>query len=183
MDKNKLKIIFWVLIIVIAVGGFFTIKWVKENNEAETEIGEEYIPQSEISEEQERQTIVSLYFPNKESKKIMPEARLVDIKELVNIPYEKLMNLLIEGPKSDKLENIIPKQTKVLRTFMEGDTLVLDLTKDFLNYDMEQENGKENLINSITCTMTELTEVNNVKFLIEGEENEQFNETYSRKNN
>lgn len=183
MDKNKLKIIFGILIIVIAVGGFFTIKWVKENNEEKTEIGEEYIPQSEISEEQERQTIVSLYFPNKENKKIMPEARLVDIKELVNIPYEKLMNLLIEGPKSDKLENIIPKQTKVLRTFMEGDTLVLDLTKDFLNYDMEQEDGKENLINSITCTMTELTEVNNVKFLIEGEENEQFNETYSRKMN
>lgn len=182
MDKNKLRIIFGILAIIIAVGGFFMVKWVKENNQSVESIGEEYIPQAEISDEQARQTIVSLYFPDKEDKKLMPEARLVDIKELVNLPYEKLMNLLIEGPKNEKLELIIPKGTKILRTFMEGDTLILDLTTDFLNYDMEQENCKENLINSIVCTMTELTEVNSVKFLIEGEENEQFKDTYVRIN-
>jgi len=181
MDKIKLRIIFGFLVIIIAVGGFFTVKWVKENNQTEESIGDEYIPQAEISDEQARQTIVSLYFPDKENKKLMPEARLIDIKELINLPYEKLMNLLIEGPKNDKLEKIIPKGTKVLRCFMEGDTLILDLTKDFLNYDMEEENAKENLINSIVNTMTELTEVNKVKFLIEGEENEQFNKIYSLK--
>lgn len=183
MNKNKLKIIFGTLAIIIAVGGFFAVKWVKENKQSENGIGDEYTPQAEISEEQARQTIVSLYFPDKENQKLTPEARIVDIKELINVPYEKLMNLLISGPKNEKLENIIPKGTKILRTFTEGDTLILDLTKDFLNYNMEQENGKENLINSIVYTMTELTEINNVKFLIEGEENEQFNRTYSRKNN
>lgn len=181
MEKNKLKIIFGILIILIAVGGYFIVKNVKENNKTDATIGEEYIPQSEISDEQARQTIVSLYFPNKDNKKMTPEARLVDIREMVNIPYEKLMNLLIEGPKNEKLEKIIPKGTKVLKTFMEADCLVLDLTKDFLNYDMEQENGKENLINSIVNTMTELTEVNKIKFLIEGEQNEQFSEVYERK--
>ena len=179
MNKNKIKIIFCVLFIIIAVGGFFAVKWVKENNQ--NSIGDEYTPQAEITEEQTRQTIVSLYFPDKENKKLTPEARMIDIKELINIPYEKLMNLLIQGPKNEKLENIIPKGTKVLRSFTEGDTLILDLTKDFLNYDMEQENGKENLVNSIVYTMTELTEINSVKFLIEGEENEQFNQIYSRK--
>lgn len=179
MDKNKLKIIFGALIIIIAVGGFFGIKWIKENNQEET-IGDEYTPEAEISEEQARQTIVSLYFPDKETKKLTPEARLVDIKELLNVPYEKLINLLIEGPKNDKLEKIIPKGTKVLRTFMEADCIVLDLTKDFFNYDMEQENAKENLVNSIVNTLTELTEVNKVRFLIEGEENEQFNSVYER---
>lgn len=181
MKKNKLKIIFGILIILIAVGGYFIVKNVKENSKTDETIGDEYIPQSEISDEQERKTIVSLYFPNKDNKKLIPEARLVDIKEMMNIPYEKLMNLLIEGPKNEKLEKIIPKGTKVLKTFMEADCLVLDLTKDFLNYDMEQENGKENLINSIVDTMTELTEVNKIKFLIEGAENEQFNEIYERK--
>lgn len=181
MNKNKLKIIFGFLVLVIAVGGFFIVKWVKDNNQNENNIGEEYIPQEEITEEQARQTIVSLYFPDRENKKLTPEARLVDIKELINLPYEKLMNLLIQGPKNEKLERIIPKGTNILRTFTEGDILILDLTKDFLNYDMEQENGKENLINSIVYTMTELTEINNVKFLIEGEENVQFNQIYSRK--
>ena len=64
---------------------------------------------------------------------------------------------------------------------MDKDCLVLDLSKDFLNYDMELENGKENLIKTIVNTMTELTEVNKVKFLIEGEENGQFDEVYTRK--
>lgn len=181
MEKNKLKIIFGILIILIAVGGYFIVKNVKENSKTDEAIGDEYIPQSEISDEQGRQTIVSLYFSNKDNKKLTPEARLVDIREMLNIPYEKLMNLLIEGPKNEKLEKIIPKGTKVLKTFMEADCLVLDLTKDFLDYDMEQENGKENLINSIVNTMTELTEVNKIKFLIEGEQNEQFNEVYERK--
>ena len=180
MEKNKLKIIFGILAIIIALGGFFTVKYVKENNNESEQISEEYTPQAEISEEQARQTIISLYFPSKDTKKLTPEARLIDIKELLFIPYEKIMNLLIEGPKNDKLENIIPKGTKVLKTFMDNDCLVLDLTKDFLNYDMEQENCKENLINSIVNTMTELTEVNKVKFLIEGEENSQFNEVYTR---
>lgn len=179
MSKNNLKLIFGILIIIIAVGGFFGIKWVKEQRQEET-IGDEYTPEAEISEEQARQTIVSLYFPDKETKKLTPEARLVDIKELLNLPYEKLMELLIQGPKNDKLEKIIPEETKVLRTFMEGDCLVLDLTKNFLNYEMEQYNSKDNLINSIVNTLTELTEVNKVKFLIEGEENEQFNSVYER---
>ncbi|MBR3003067.1 MAG: GerMN domain-containing protein, partial [Clostridia bacterium] len=129
MEKNRLKIIFGILIIIIAVGGFFAVKWVKENNNEE--IGDEYTPQAEISEEQARQTIVSLYFPSKDTKKLTPEARLIDIKELMNIPYEKLMNLLIEGPRNDKLENIIPKGTKVLKTFTENVCLncILTLTK------------------------------------------------------
>ena len=179
MNKSNLKLIFGVLIIIIAVGGFFGIKWVKEQRKEET-LGDEYTPEAEISEAQARQTIVSLYFPDKETKKLIPEARLVDIKQLLNLPYEKLMELLIQGPKNDKLEKIIPVETKVLRTFMDGDCLVLDLTKDFLNYEMEQYNSKENLINSIVNTLTELTEVNRVKFLIEGKENEQFNNVYQR---
>lgn len=179
MNKNKLKLIFGILIIIIAVGGFFGVKWIKEQKQEET-IGEEYTPEPEISEEQARQTIVSLYFPDKETKKLTPEARLVDIKELINVPYEKLINLLIEGPKNDKLEKIIPEETKVLRTFMDSDCLVLDLSKEFLNYEMEQYNSKENLINSIVNTLTELTEVNKIKFLIDGKENEQFNNVYER---
>ena len=96
------------------------------------------------------------------------------------MPYEKLMNLLMEGPKNEKLDKIIPKETKVLRTFTENDVLVFDLSKDFLNYDTEKENEKDNLIKSIVNTVTELTEINGVKFLIDGAENDQFNETYRR---
>ena len=56
----------------------------------------------------------------------------------------------------------------------------IDFSKDFLNYDMEKENGKNNMVKSIVNTLTELTEVNKIKILIEGNENENFNEVYTR---
>lgn len=180
MDKNKLRIIVGVVLIGIVVAGFFGIKWA-QNNSQETSIGEEYTPEEEITEDQERMATVNLYFPNKEKNKLEIETKLVDIREMMNIPYEKIINLLKEGPKKDNLEAVIPKNTQVLKTYMDKDCLVLDLSKDFLNYDMEKDNAKENLINSIVYSLTELTEVNSVKFLIEGVENEQFNEAYTRK--
>ena len=179
MDKNKLRIIVGIIIILIVVGGFFAIRMAK-NSSQETSIGEEYTPQEEITEEQERMASVNIYFPNKEKNKLEIETKLVDIREMMNIPYEKIFNLLKAGPKKDNLEKIIPKNTKVLKAYLDKDCLVLDLSKDFLNYDMEKENAKNNLINSIVYSLTELNEVNSVKFLIEGKEDEQFNQIYTR---
>ena len=178
MKSKKIIWIFSILMIIILIGGYFGIKYVKEK-EAESII-EEYIPEEEITEEQFRQTIVSLYFPGKENGELMPEARLIGIREIINNPYEKLFNLLVEGPKSDKTKKIIPDNTKVLKTYMEGDIVVLDLSKEFLNYSSDNENEKRNLINSVVNTLTELTEVNGVKFLIEGVQNEDFKNTYVR---
>ena len=98
-------ILFSVLFIILVVGGYFIIQHMK--NEKNKEISQDYTPQEEISEEQSRQTIVTVYFPNKETKELMPEARMVDIKEMVKTPYDKLINLLIEGPKNEKQEKII----------------------------------------------------------------------------
>ena len=64
---------------------------------------------------------------------------------------------------------------------MDNDCVVIDFSKEFLNYNKEDENEKNNLINSIVNTLTELTEVNKVKILIEGNENDEFNEIYARK--
>lgn len=180
MNRKKIIMIFSILLIIIAIAGYLIIKNIKASKE-ETII-EEYTPQEEIGEEQARQTIVSLYFPDKEKEELTPEARLVDIKEIINTPYEKLIEMLAQGPKNEKLDRIIPEGTKVLKTYMEQDCITIDFSKEFLNYDMEKEKGKSNLIYSIVNTLTELTEVNKVKFLIEGNENENFNEIYTRVN-
>lgn len=168
MKSQKTIIIFSSLLIIILIGGFFTIKYVK-NKKEENNI-KEYTPEEEITEEQARQTIVSLYFLNKETKEIEPEARLVNIKELINNPYEKIINLLIEGPKNDRNEKIISDGTKLLKSYMENDCLILEMSEEFLNYNKEDEKIKNNLINSITKTMTELTEVNKIKILVNGNE-------------
>ena len=180
MKNKKIIVIFVIIFVIVILGGYFAIKYLKSNKENINEV-HEYIPEEEITDNQLRQTIVSLYFPTKEDKELVPEARLVDIKEIINNPYEKLINLLIEGPKNEKEEKIIPEGTKVLKIYMEDDCVVLDFSEEFLNYNKNDENTKNNLINSIVNTMTELTEVNKVKILINGNQNQEFNEIYTRK--
>ena len=180
MKNKKIIVIFVIIFVIVILGGYFAIKYVKDKKENTNEV-QEYVPEEEITDNQLRQTIVSLYFPTKEGKELVPEARLVDIKEIINNPYEKLINLLIEGPKNEKEEKIIPEGTKVLKTYMEDDCVVLDFSEEFLNYNKNDENTKNNLMNSIVNTMTELTEVNKVKILINGNQNQEFNEIYTRK--
>ena len=180
MKNKKIGIIFFIILIIILIGGYLIIINIKNKEET---IVEEYVPEEEIAEDQVRQTIVSLYFPSKETNELNPEARLIDIKEIINNPYEKLINLLMGGPKNEKNKKIIPENTKINKTYLEGDCVVLDFSVEFLNYSKENESEKINLINSIVNTLTELTEVNNVKILIDGNQNDEFKEIYNRKNN
>jgi len=171
MGSKKTITIFGILLIIILVGGFFGIKYAK--NKTQNEI-KEYTPEQEITDEQSRQTIVSLFFVDRETGQLVPEARLVDIKELVNLPYEKLVNLLIEGPKNDKLKKTIPDNTKILKSYTDKDCLVLDFSSNILSFDKDDKNAKQNLINSVVYTMTQFTEINSVKFLVDGVENEEL---------
>lgn len=177
MKNKKIGIIFLIILIVVLIGGYFGIRYVK-NKKQETTI-EEYIPQEEITDDQVRQTIISLYFPSKETNELNPEARLIDIKEIMNNPYEKVTQLLIEGPKNEKNKRIIPEGTKLNKSYLEGDCVVLDFSSEFLNFTKE-EKEKRNLIHSIVNSLTTLTEVNQVKIIIDGNEDSEFNEIYSR---
>ena len=132
MKNKKIVIFFCILLIVILIGGYFAIQWASSKKQQNTEV-EEYIPQEEITEEQLRQTIVSLYFQSKETKELVPEARLIDIKEILNNPCDKLVNLLIEGPKSEKYERLIPENTKLNKSYMENDCIILDFSAEFLS--------------------------------------------------
>ena len=179
MKNKKIILIFSILLILVLIGGIFAIWFVKNKENSKVE---EITPEEEISEEQLRQTIVTLYFVSNETNEIMPEARLIDIKEIIATPYEKLINLLIEGPKNEKAKKVIPEGTTLLKTFLEKDVITLDFSKEFLNYNKEDEKEKENLINTIVNTLTELTEINGVKIKIEGEEVEDFEGIYTRQN-
>ena len=179
MKNKKIILIFSILLILVLIGGIFAIWFVKNKENSKVE---EITPEEEISEEQLRQTIVTLYFVSNETNEIMPEARLIDIKEIIATPYEKLINLLIEGPKNEKAKKVIPEGTTLLKTFLEKDVITLDFSKEFLNYNKEDEKEKENIINTIVNTLTELTEINGVKIKIEGEEVEDFEGVYTRQN-
>lgn len=179
MKNKKIILSVIVLLIVIFVVGFFAIKYVKQKKSSENI--SEYTPQEEISEEQARETIVTLYFLDKESNTIKPEARLVNVKEVIISPYNTIVELLISGPKNDKLKNLIPENTKLLNSSLDKECLTLDFSSGLLNYNKENQNEKENMIKSIVNTVTELTEVNKVKILIDGQTNDEFKDEYVRK--
>ena len=169
---NKKIIIAIIGVILIGVGVWYFLFY---NKNTETEVNE-IIPEEEISEEQMRQTIVSLYFYNDTTKSLVPEGRLIDVKELVDKPYDKLMKLLIQGPNNRELSKTIPEGTKVNKIELKGDTLYIDFSKEFIDNHEGGEEKEKATIYSIVNTMTNLTEINSIKILINGEENKAFND-------
>lgn len=121
-----------------------------------------------------RQTIITLYYKNKENGEIMPEARKVDVGVLIKSPYEYLINLLLENPKNEKLIKVIPNGTKINNIELRGDIVYIDFSKEFTENVVGGEEEENKIIKSIVNTLTELTEVNSVRILIEGEENKCF---------
>lgn len=168
MDLKRFIIIFSIILIIIAIGVsiyFFVMQPKKE------EITE-YVPEEEISEEQMRQTMVSLYF--KSGKEVVPEARLMDVKQLMENPYKEILKMLIEGPKNEKLEKTIPEGTKINKVEKQGENLIIDFSEQFINHPIGGEEEENLTIKSIVNTLTELTEINGIKIKINGEENKEF---------
>ena len=165
----KKKLISGILIIGFMLGIIFLFKYVKNNfMEIEKEGYNEIIPQEEISDNQLRQTKINLYFKNKENGEIEKEARSVDAKLLIDNPYLEVINLLLEGPKEEKHEIIIPEGCRINDCRREKNVLILNLSEEILNF--ENDETKDKIVKSIVQTFTEFTEIEVVKILVNGEE-------------
>lgn len=168
--NKKVIIIISIILILTGVGVWYFFFY---NKQSQNEVNE-IIPEEEISEEQMRQTIVSLYFYNGTTQSLVSEGRLIDVKELIKDPYRRLMELLIEGPQNSELTRTIPEGTRINKVEVKGDVLYLDLSKEFIENHEGGEEKENATIYSIVNTMINLTEINGVKILIEGEENKAF---------
>ncbi len=159
----------WIILIVIAiiliVGTIIVL-----NIDIETE----YVPETEVSQTALRKTIITLYFRNKENGEIDKETKLIDSKLLLRDPYKELLNILISGPENQNLEKLIPEGTKILETVFENGCVTINFSKEFIENSID-EVKKVQAIYTIFETLTELTEVNDIKILIEGEEKEDIN--------
>jgi len=164
---NKKKIILIVLGIILVVALVLFVKQFIIVN-PENQISEEYTPQAEISEEDLRNTIITLYFQEKESGQLVQEGRLIDAKLLLQNPYETLIQMLILGPEASSYQKLIPEGAMLNKVELKGDVLEIDFTKEFLNF--TDENHKHKVIESIEKTVTALSEVNGIKLFVDGEE-------------
>lgn len=153
----------WIILITVLFIGIIGV-FILMNVTVETE----YVPESEFEESELRKTIVSLYFKEKESEQIIKETRMIDSKELLKNPYNTLINKLIEGPENELLEKVIPDNVKIIDSKIENGCVIINFSKDFkTNLD---DNKIKITVETINRTLRELTEVTEVKILIEGEE-------------
>lgn len=175
MKKKRIIAIITLILIVLLV--IFILKniSIEKNNGYE-----EYTPQEEISEEQSRQTKVTLYFENIETGELDTEVKIVDANLLINNPEKELLNLLIKGPQSSNLKRIIPEGTVVHDIKIDKSCAIINMSNEFLNY--ENDENKLKAINSIVNTLTNLKEIDSIKFLINGEENEKVSDIYMKNN-
>ena len=174
--KRIIAIITLILIIILSIFIFKNVS-IEENKQDEYQ---DYTPQEEISEEQLRQTKVTLYFENIETGELDTEIKIIDANLLINNPEKELINLLIKGPQSSSLRKIIPEGTIVHDVKIDKSCAIINVSTEFLNY--ENDEKKLKIINSIVNTLTNLKEINSVKFLINGENNEKLSDIYLKNN-
>ncbi len=115
-----------------------------------------------------------MYFTSKDTNTLVPEARNIDVKELTKEPYQVLINLLMEGPKNEKLEKNIPEGTKINKIEKKGNTICIDVSKEFIENQKNDVKVQSQAIYSIVNTMTQLNEIEAVKIIVDGEENSSF---------
>lgn len=174
MKNKKLLYGIIILVVILIVLGILFLFNSNDSNENITNEITEYTPAQELSDDEIRKTIISLYFKNIETNSLVAEAKCIDVKELYKEPYSYLINMLITGPENEKLESAIPEGTKVNSCTLKGNTLYVDLSKEFIDNAPSGIEEESMVIYSIVNTLTELNEVSEVKFLINGEENLQF---------
>lgn len=170
--KEGIFIVLFLILIVVILG--VVIYFSNKNKIEKNEIIEEYTPEEEISDEQLRNTIISLYFINKDNGEINPEARTINANDLIDNPYKYLLEQLIGGPKNDRLEKAIPENTVLNNVELKEDILYIDFSKEFIENAPKGKENEQKIIETIVKTVTELNEVNYIKILIDGKENEAF---------
>ena len=171
----KKKVIIGVFVAIFISGLIYMIVVNTIFNE-NMEMINEYIPEVEISDSELRRTIVTLYFINSDNGSIQSESRLIDSKELLREPYTALIGMLIKGSNDTKLKSAIPENTRVLGTTFNRGCVTVNLSKEFVDNAPENVNDKANMIYTIINTLTELKEVQSVRFLIDGESIEGFSD-------
>ncbi|MCL2382781.1 MAG: GerMN domain-containing protein [Oscillospiraceae bacterium] len=177
--KNK-KITMYVgivfLILLICVIGYLV--YVNVGRGENPEEIHEYTPQAELPDEELRRTMINLYFFDVATGELKPEARTIESIELLHNPYQRLVELLLEGPQDETKASLIPEDTVLNSAELRGNVVYLDFSEYFVKEQALGEEQERRIIRSIVNTLTELIEVDAVKINIDGNESVAFPDGY-----
>ena len=130
---------------------------------------------------------ITLYFGDSNAEKVIAEKREVELskgEQLERIIFLELM----KGPQTDGLHGTVPKGTKLLSVRTSNGLCTLDLSKEFVDNSPGGTAGESMTLNSVVDSMTELSYIKKVQFLIDGQKREIythaiFDEPFSRNEN
>ncbi|MBE7009982.1 MAG: hypothetical protein E7418_00655 [Ruminococcaceae bacterium] len=116
---------------------------------------------------------ITLYFSDANAEALVREIRRVKVTR--GDSMEKLVVAeLIDGPKNQGAVQTVPKETKILSIETKDAVCFVNLTSDFIPKNTMGTAVERMVIYSIVNSLTELSNVEKVQFLIEGEKREVY---------
>ncbi|HOW02487.1 MAG: GerMN domain-containing protein [Caldisericia bacterium] len=97
-----------------------------------------------------------------------------EIREVIDTPdsslqAESVINQLIIGSEFKELTSLIPQGTKLLSVKVENKIVYVNFSREIRRISLGAE-GELDLVNLLTLSLTELPNIDRVRFLVEGEE-------------
>jgi len=116
---------------------------------------------------------IHLYFANEDSSKLKLEVRHIPVSEAkksVNNLAGIVVNELIKGPTKKGLKPTIPEGTKLIKSSVpiKAGVATVNLSKDFVDKHPGGKDAERLTIYSIVNSLTEIKDIQEVKFLING---------------
>ncbi|MCX8129063.1 MAG: GerMN domain-containing protein [Clostridia bacterium] len=126
-------------------------------------------------------TQIRLYFANAENKKLKLEIRYIpmsEAKKSVSNLANVIVTELINGPSKDSgLKATVPKEAKLaskVKVDTETATATVDFNNDFISKHPGGKDAERLTIYSIVNSLTELKEIQKVRFTINGKKTKEF---------
>ena len=116
---------------------------------------------------------ITLYFPDKNSDKLLSEQRKVKINDTVPIE-QYVVNELIKGTQSQKARNVISGDTVLISAQTTDDTCFVNFKSSFIERNVSNTKDEKLIIYSIVNSLCEQRNVNYVQFLIDGKKTDKF---------
>jgi germination protein M len=124
-------------------------------------------------------TPLRLYFANEDNTKLKLEIRYVDstdIKDSASNMATAIINELIKGPSDERMfKRTVPAEAKLRSPVsIKNKVATVDFSKEFKSKHPGGKDAEKMTIYSIVNSLTELEEIEKVKFLIEGKEQKEY---------
>ncbi|MBP7175014.1 MAG: GerMN domain-containing protein [Thermoclostridium sp.] len=121
---------------------------------------------------------VHLYFSDKDGTKLVGEIRYLSMEDAMQGTDKiasTLVKELVSGPSTSTLKPTVPEGASLRSPVkVEGRTAIVDMTKEFVDNHPGGKEAEEMTIFSIVNTLTELKDVETVKFQVNGKTQKEF---------